>query len=197
MCVLSLKFISQFFLIYQHKTSPEQATKHSNDISSTKTTPVKSKPTSQKSPDIIPSSTEEQSAVSTATPAASPGEKKKRVRRVRVQTTPMSSNGDTDNTVSRKKRGTVSEAAKGDGEKAEKRVRKTPKKFENSDKEKTVIRRVRCHACEGCSRDNCNECRYCLDMKKNGGEGKLRQSCAMRFCEDVSLLVFTNIFPQY
>ena len=80
----------------------------------------------------------------------------------------------------------------------EKRVRKTPKKYtENHEnikssnnnsiaKEKTIIRRVRCHACEGCSRENCNECRFCLDMKKNGGEGKLRQSCAMRFCEDVS-----------
>lgn len=102
----------------------------------------------------------------------------------------MSRNGDVENTVSRRerKRGTASvTAAKGGEVKAEKRVRKAPKKFENSDKEKTVIRRVRCHACVGCSRENCNECRYCLDMKKNGGEGKLRQSCAMRFCENVSV----------
>lgn len=52
-------------------------------------------------------------------------------------------------------------------------------------KEKTVIRRVRCNECEGCHRGNCNECRFCVDMKKNGGLGKLRQSCQMRFCENV------------
>ena len=73
---------------------------------------------------------------------------------------------------------------------SEKRIRKSPKKFAHKEKEKTVIRRVRCHQCEGCSRENCNKCRFCLDMKKNGGEGKLRQSCAMRFCKNVSILDF-------
>ena len=67
-----------------------------------------------------------------------------------------------------------------------KRVKIKTKKYIASVKEKSVIRRVRCNQCHGCSRDNCNECRFCLDMKKNGGEGKLRQSCAMRFCKDVS-----------
>ena len=49
-----------------------------------------------------------------------------------------------------------------------------------------VIRRVRCHMCKGCTRDNCDECKFCVDMVKNGGLGRLRQSCALRFCQDVS-----------
>lgn len=68
-----------------------------------------------------------------------------------------------------------------------KRIKIKSKKYIASMKEKTVIRRVRCNQCRGCSRENCNECRFCLDMKKNGGEGKLRQSCALRFCEDPQL----------
>ena len=53
-------------------------------------------------------------------------------------------------------------------------------------KSKTVVRRVRCRVCEGCLRKNCEECRYCLDMIKNGGPGLLKQSCARRFCQNVS-----------
>eukprot|EP00111_Clytia_hemisphaerica_P022323 TCONS_00065612-protein len=97
----------------------------------------------------------------------SPVVKKKRARRVRVQKKETDEEPPTITT--------------------EKRVRKSPKKFAHKEKEKTVIRRVRCHQCKGCSRENCNKCRFCLDMKKNGGEGKLRQSCAMRFCENPQL----------
>ena len=174
-------FIYSFFQ-FVTKSSP-QSTKDSNNVS-TATTPVKTKHkvTSQKSPEVIASSSEDQVAASLA-------EKKKRARRVRNQTVPINRNGDDSSNIDQKveKRRSVVAGEKNGEEKTDKRVRKTPKKYDNREKEKTIIRRVRCHACEGCSRTNCNECRFCLDMKKNGGEGKLRQSCAMRFCGDVSL----------
>jgi len=46
----------------------------------------------------------------------------------------------------------------------------------------------RCGECAGCSRDNCGECKFCLDMKKFGGPNKLRQACLMRKCNpDIEL----------
>ena len=39
-----------------------------------------------------------------------------------------------------------------------------------------------CNTCPGCLRDNCGICRMCQDMKKHGGEGKLKQRCRMREC---------------
>ena len=56
-------------------------------------------------------------------------------------------------------------------------------------KSKGGIRRVRCHECKGCTAKNCDQCRFCLDMPRNGGHGKLRQSCVMRFCQNVSIKV--------
>lgn len=49
------------------------------------------------------------------------------------------------------------------------------------------IRRVRCKKCEPCTREECNICIFCLDMKKNGGSGKLKQSCLSRKCIEPSL----------
>lgn len=36
--------------------------------------------------------------------------------------------------------------------------------------------------CEGCRADECGECVYCLDQKKHGGSGIIRQRCIRRRC---------------
>jgi hypothetical protein len=43
-------------------------------------------------------------------------------------------------------------------------------------------RRVRCHDCEPCTRDDCGECKYCKDMKKFGGTGVSKQCCLSKQC---------------
>ncbi|XP_066957915.1 lysine-specific demethylase 2A-like isoform X3 [Macrobrachium rosenbergii] len=43
-------------------------------------------------------------------------------------------------------------------------------------------RRVRCKLCEPCTRDDCRQCLYCLDMIKYGGAGVMKQSCKMKKC---------------
>jgi hypothetical protein len=43
-------------------------------------------------------------------------------------------------------------------------------------------RRVRCHKCEPCTRDDCGECKYCKDMKKFGGTGISKQCCLSKQC---------------
>ncbi|KAJ8046741.1 CXXC-type zinc finger protein 1 [Holothuria leucospilota] len=40
----------------------------------------------------------------------------------------------------------------------------------------------RCGDCEACLRSDCGQCDFCLDMKKFGGPGKMRQKCRMRQC---------------
>ncbi|XP_072043951.1 uncharacterized protein [Amphiura filiformis] len=42
--------------------------------------------------------------------------------------------------------------------------------------------RIKCGLCDNCLRDDCGECRFCKDMKKYGGPGRLRQSCKMKRC---------------
>ena len=39
-----------------------------------------------------------------------------------------------------------------------------------------------CGTCIGCQTPDCQICRFCQDMKKYGGEGKLRQKCRFRMC---------------
>ena len=39
-----------------------------------------------------------------------------------------------------------------------------------------------CNTCPGCLRDDCGICRMCQDMKKHGGEGKLKKRCRLRQC---------------
>ena len=39
-----------------------------------------------------------------------------------------------------------------------------------------------CSKCEGCRRENCGECTYCLDMPKFGGPGLIKQKCETRLC---------------
>jgi len=46
-------------------------------------------------------------------------------------------------------------------------------------------RKIRaCRKCESCRRENCGACKYCQDMKRFGGRGKLKQKCSLRACED-------------
>lgn len=47
-------------------------------------------------------------------------------------------------------------------------------------------RRTRCGQCENCQREDCGECKTCKDMKKFGGPGRMKQSCQLRACTDVS-----------
>ena len=39
-----------------------------------------------------------------------------------------------------------------------------------------------CNTCPGCLREDCQICREFQDMKKHGGEGKLKKRCRMRQC---------------
>eukprot|EP00795_Rhopilema_esculentum_P015221 gene15221-6425_t len=48
-------------------------------------------------------------------------------------------------------------------------------------------RRLRCGDCDGCNRGNCGDCKYCLDMPKFGGPGKMKQSCIYRICLNPTL----------
>jgi len=41
---------------------------------------------------------------------------------------------------------------------------------------------TRCGNCSGCMQPNCRKCAACTDMKRYGGEGKLRQACKKRIC---------------
>ncbi|XP_062940443.1 lysine-specific demethylase 2B-like [Cynocephalus volans] len=43
-------------------------------------------------------------------------------------------------------------------------------------------RRMRCRQCEACVLTDCGQCRYCKDMKKFGGPGRMKQSCVRRQC---------------
>lgn len=43
-------------------------------------------------------------------------------------------------------------------------------------------RKQRCGQCPGCNTRDCNECKYCLDKKKNGGPGIKKQCCIKRKC---------------
>ena len=36
--------------------------------------------------------------------------------------------------------------------------------------------------CVGCGSIDCKICKYCLDLKKYGGQGKLKQKCIERRC---------------
>ena len=43
-------------------------------------------------------------------------------------------------------------------------------------------RRKRCGNCSGCTRSNCGECIFCLDMPRFGGPGSKKQACEHRAC---------------
>jgi len=44
-------------------------------------------------------------------------------------------------------------------------------------------RSVRCGKCEGCERDDCGECKNCLDKPKFGGIGQRKQGCIKKVCQ--------------
>lgn len=51
---------------------------------------------------------------------------------------------------------------------------------------KKYKRKHRCGNCVGCLASECKKCRFCLDMPKYGGTGRLRQACMKRKCVSVS-----------
>ena len=53
--------------------------------------------------------------------------------------------------------------------------------------------RRRCSVCEACLNEiDCRKCRFCKDMKKYGGVGRLRQKCIKRQCLKFSRLLYTE-----
>ncbi len=48
-------------------------------------------------------------------------------------------------------------------------------------------KRKRCGECEGCSSDDCGQCKYCRDMKRFGGPGRLKKSCILKKCKRISV----------
>ena len=58
-------------------------------------------------------------------------------------------------------------------------VSNTPSSVQKSGKGR---RRKRCGNCSGCTRSNCGECIFCLDMPRFGGPGSKKQACEHRAC---------------
>ena len=51
----------------------------------------------------------------------------------------------------------------------------------------------RCGECQACLReDDCGKCRFCRDMRKYGGLGRLRQKCIKRQCYRYSRLLYAE-----
>ena len=84
-----------------------------------------------------------------------------------------------------------------DGESVEKKTRRMSSKGMNADDTLNVslsntpssirkkgkgLRRKRCGNCSGCTRSNCGECIFCLDMPRFGGPGSKKQACELRTC---------------
>ena len=54
-----------------------------------------------------------------------------------------------------------------------------------------------CGECEGCMREgDCGRCRFCKDMRKFGGPGRLKQKCIERQCVKYSRLLAQSSCPQ-
>jgi len=54
-------------------------------------------------------------------------------------------------------------------------------------------RRVRCRKCEPCTREDCRECQFCLDLKKYGGPQRMKKPCVSRNCLAVRTVVIVNV----
>ena len=50
------------------------------------------------------------------------------------------------------------------------------------EKKKGRSRSRRCEACANCLKPNCQDCTYCKDMPKYGGQGSMKQVCIQRRC---------------
>ncbi len=57
-------------------------------------------------------------------------------------------------------------------------------------------RRNRCGKCENCKKQDCGKCTHCIDMKKFGGKGKLKQACKDRKCMDIFLTPMPTIVEE-
>ena len=62
-----------------------------------------------------------------------------------------------------------------------KRKRKR-EKDEPSEGGRFVTKAMPCFECEACKSDDCMECKWCHDKKKNGGPGRLNKRCIKRRC---------------
>ena len=45
-------------------------------------------------------------------------------------------------------------------------------------------RKIRCGSCAGCLAQDCRKCRFCIDMKKYGGQRRLKEACLDRKCKN-------------
>lgn len=70
--------------------------------------------------------------------------------------------------------------------KKEEQARKKKEAASPKAKGGTWNRTKRCGDCEGCRSEDCNECTHCLDMRRNGGEGKLKRPCVLRSCVNIT-----------
>lgn len=52
-------------------------------------------------------------------------------------------------------------------------------------KESKRKRGIACGSCDSCTRVNCKTCIYCQDMKKYGGQGRLKQRCIRKKCPNI------------
>jgi len=50
-------------------------------------------------------------------------------------------------------------------------------------------RKARCGICEGCTREDCGECKFCKDKLKFGGPQKMKQACVLKKCPQTGIRV--------
>ena len=69
-----------------------------------------------------------------------------------------------------------------------------PRRAPPSSSKKTGKKHTRrCGECQACLReDDCGKCRFCRDMRKYGGLGRLRQKCIKRQCHKYSRLLYAE-----
>ena len=78
------------------------------------------------------------------------------------------------------------EEEEGEGQQREQAMPTQPSKRASKSKR-------RCEECEACMREtDCRKCRFCCDMKKYGGPGKLRQKCIKRQCLKLSRILYQD-----
>ena len=68
------------------------------------------------------------------------------------------------------------------------RPRKNEVRIQESDESKTDVklsRKRRCNECSDCLREDCGNCRNCLDKPKFGGKNQFKQACILRSCQNM------------
>ena len=53
-----------------------------------------------------------------------------------------------------------------------------------------------CFECEACKSDDCMECKWCHDKKKNGGPGRLNKRCIKRRCTQPKIVEMMDHMPS-